>query len=63
MGNDDQDTIVDMSFAIEDVYLTYKSVCVHLEKWTGGEPAEQERLYMLKDFLYRIILEYKFREL
>ncbi len=63
MGNDDQDTIVDMSFAIEDVYLTYKSVFVHLEKWAGGEPAEQERLYMLRDFLYRIILEYKFREL
>ena len=63
MGNDDKEIIVDMSFHIEDVYLTYKSVCVHLEKWVGGEPAEQERLYMLKDFLYRIILEYKYREL
>ena len=43
-----------------DVSSLYKSVCFHIEKWPGGDPLEQERLFAMKDFLYRIILEYKF---
>ena len=38
----------------------YKAVCFHLEKH-HGDPYEQERLQHLKDFLYRIILEYKYQ--
>lgn len=43
-----------------DVSSLYKSVCFHIEKWPGGDSLEQERLFAMKDFLYRIILEYKF---
>ena len=46
---------------IVDVNTLYSSVCFHLEKWPGGDPREQESLFAMKDFLYRIILEYKFK--
>ena len=51
---------IELQFGPEDLHLIYKSVSVHLDKWTGGDPEEQERLQYLKNFLYRIVLEYKF---
>ena len=52
---------VSIELDITDTYAVYKSICFHLDKWTGGDPYEQERLVMLKDFFYRIVLEYKFQ--
>ena len=52
---------IELQFGPEDLHLIYKSVSVHLDKWTGGDPEEQERLQYLKNFLYRIALEYKFQ--
>ena len=51
---------IELQFGPEDLHLIYKSVSVHLDKWTGGDPEEQERLQYLKNFLYRIVLEYKY---
>ena len=51
---------IELQFGIEDLYLLYKSVSVHLDKWPRGDAAEQERLSYLKNFLYRIVLEYRF---
>jgi hypothetical protein len=55
------DYTVDMH--IEDVRILYKSVSFHLEKWAGGPAEEQEKLFYMKDWLYRIILDYKFHEI
>ena len=52
---------IELQFGPEDLHLIYKSVSVHLDKWTGGDPEEQERLQYLKNFLYRIVLEYKYK--
>ena len=52
---------IELQFGPEDLHLIYKSVSFHLDKWTGGDPEEQERLQYLKNFLYRIVLEYKFQ--
>jgi hypothetical protein len=41
----------------DELVSLYKSVCFHLDKWAGGDPAEQERLFYTKDWLFRIILE------
>tara|TARA_B100000902_G_C27147877_1_gene832108 strand:+ start:186 stop:371 length:186 start_codon:yes stop_codon:yes gene_type:complete len=57
---EDKRPYVEIDFDIEDVYLIYKSVSVHLDRWAGGDPEEQSRLIFLKDFLYRIVLQYKF---
>ena len=51
---------VELQFGIEDLRLLYKSVAVHYEKWPGGDVEEQARLSYLKNFLYRIILEWKY---
>ena len=52
---------VELQFGIDDIHLIYKSLQVHIEKWPGGHPAEQERLDYLKTFFARIVLEYKFQ--
>ena len=51
---------VELQFGIEDLRLLYKSVAFQYEKWPGGHPDEQERIEYLKNFLYRIILEWKY---
>jgi hypothetical protein len=52
---------IELQFGIEDLYMIYNSVKYRYEKWPGGHPEEQARLAYLKDFLYRIVLEYKFK--
>jgi hypothetical protein len=54
---------VEMDLDINDVYLLYNSVKFHYEKWPGGHPDEQKRLIFMRDFLYRIILQYKFEHM
>ena len=57
---DEELPYVELQFGIEDLRLLYKSVAVHYEKWPGGDIEEQARLSYLKNFLYRIILEWKY---
>tara|TARA_R100000005_G_C4822904_1_gene103275 strand:+ start:107 stop:304 length:198 start_codon:yes stop_codon:yes gene_type:complete len=48
---------------IEDIHLLYQCVCKRIETWEGypaRHPMEQEHLAYLKNWLYRLILEYKF---
>jgi len=57
----EENYILDLS--IEDVHLLYDCVVRRIETWEGHpsrHPSEQEHLYYLKDWLYRLILEYKF---
>ena len=57
---DPEGSYIELQLGPDDLLLVYKSICVHLDKWSGGHPEEQERLHYLKNFLYRIVLEYKF---
>jgi len=52
---------IELQFGIDDLYMIYDSVKYRYEKWPGGHPEEQARLAYLKDFMYRIVLEYKFQ--
>jgi hypothetical protein len=63
-GNEDPDYVIGLS--IEDIYLMFECVKKRLEMWEGypARPAEeQEQLWSLRDNLYRMILDYKFREM
>jgi hypothetical protein len=51
---------VELQFGIDDAYILYDSVKYRWEQWPGGDPEEQKRLEYLKNFLYRVVLEYKF---
>ena len=60
----EEDTVADtdpdfynIDISKDGLALIYKSVCFHLEKWSGGDPREQEALFQLKDNLFRLILE------
>ena len=60
--NEEEDIpYVELELDIGDTFQLYQSVSFHLKNWPGGHPDEQERLVALKDFLYRLVLEYKFR--
>ena len=52
---------VELQFGPDDLYIIYECVKYRYEKWPGGHPDEQTRLAYLKDFLYRIVLEWKFK--
>lgn len=62
--NQEPDYKIDMS--IEDIYLLHHCVQETIKNWPGS-PArpseEQEHLWYLRDWLYRMILEYKFDNL
>ena len=61
MENEEDLPYCALELDIRDVDALYRSVCFHLDKWPGGHPEEQDRLFAMKDFLYRMILEYKFK--
>jgi len=53
---------VQMELDIRDVHQLYKAVDYHLTNFPGSDdPYEKGRLVDMKDFLYRMILEYKFQ--
>ncbi len=53
---------VEMQLDIRDAYQIYQSLSFHLNKWPGNlqDPDEQERIRQMRDFFYRVILEFKF---
>jgi len=60
--NEEEDIpYVEIELDIGDTYQIYQSISFHLKNWAGGHAEEQERLVALKDFFYRLVLEYKFR--
>jgi|TARA_Y100000015_G_scaffold3319_1_gene3072 hypothetical protein len=58
---DDSLPYIELQFGPEDLYHVYECVKYRYEQWPGGHPDEQERLEYLKNFLYRVVLEYKFK--
>ena len=42
------------------ISLIYEGLRQAVEKWSGGDPAEQEELIMMRDNFYRLILEHQF---
>ena len=62
--NEETDYVLNLS--IEDVHLLHHCVQKRIETWEGypsRHPTEQEHLTYLRDWLYRMILEYKFENL
>jgi len=59
-----EDNLEEPSFTMTvspiDMFLLYDSVKTKIEVWPGGHPEEQNRLFLLRDELYRGVLEYKF---
>jgi len=55
-----------ISLRIEDIRLLHHCVIKRLEMWEGAParpPEEQEHLWVMRDSLFRMMLDYKFNEL
>jgi hypothetical protein len=62
--NTEPDYIVDLR--IEDIRLLHHCVIKRIEMWEGSParpPEEQEHLWVMRDSLYRMMLDYQFNEL
>ena len=60
-GDDEDVPYVELELDITDVHTLYRAVCSAIDVWPGGRPLEQQRLTAMNDFLYRIVLEYKYK--
>ena len=56
----DKEGYYHIEIPIQGIRLIHKGLSQAIEKWPGGEPAEQMDLIMMRDNFYRIMLEHKF---
>lgn len=62
--NEDQAFNFTLDMSIEDIHLLHHCVQERIKNWEGHpsrHPYEQEHLHHLRDWLYRCILDYKFK--
>ena len=52
-----------LELPIEAVRIIYTGLSQACEKWSGGDPVEQEYLIAMRDNFYRLILEYSFENM
>ena len=45
---------------IKGIRLIHQGLSQAVEKWSGGNPDEQQDLIAMRDNLYKLILEYQF---
>jgi hypothetical protein len=62
MEDTNSEDYINIDISKDGLVLMYKSVCVHLDKWPGGDSFEQQALISLKENLLRILLEQQFRK-
>ena len=62
-----EDHLEEPSFTVTltpaDMFLLYDSVNKSRKFWPGGNPEEQNRLFLLRNELYRGVLEYKYEHI
>lgn len=45
---------------IKGIRLIHKGLSQAVEKWSGGDPEEQQNLIAMRDNFYKLILEHQF---
>lgn len=58
-----QEEYYSIELPIQAIKMLHNSLSFHYEKWSGGDPQEQEDIRMMRDNFYRIILDYQFENL
>ena len=53
-------TVLQLELPIEAIRIIHTGLKQAVDKWSGGDPAEQEDLFTMRDHFYRIILEHSF---
>jgi len=57
---EDESQYYRLELPIEAIRIVHTGLRQACEKWSGGEPVEQEDLLTMRDHFYRIILEHSF---
>jgi len=60
---DPNDEYYNIQLNIEGIRLIHTGLKQAVEKWSGGDPVEQEYLIAMRDNFYRLILEYSFENM
>ena len=60
---EDEDQYYHLELPIEAVRVVHTGLSQAVEKWSGGDPAEQEDLLAMRDHFYRIMLEHRFENM
>ena len=56
----DEDIYYSIELNYPGIKLIYEGLRQAVEKWSGGDPAEQQNLIDMRDNFYRLLLEYQF---
>ncbi len=59
----EDDQYYNIELNIRGIRLIHNGLKQAVEKWAGGEPAEQEDLISMRDNFYRLVLEHQFQSL
>ena len=57
---EDEEQYYHLELPIEAVRIIHVGLTQACEKWSGGDPVEQENLLAMRDHFYRIMLEHRF---
>ena len=55
-----EDEYYSIELNIRGIRLIHTGLSQAVQKWSGGEPEEQENLIAMRDNFYRLILEHQF---
>ena len=56
----EEDSYYTLELPIQAVRCIHTGLKQAVDKWSGGDPIEQEDLITMRDHFYRIILEHRF---
>ena len=57
---EDESPYYRLELPIEAIRVVHTGLKQAVDKWSGGDPAEQENLIVMRDLFYRIILTHTF---
>ena len=60
---EDEDQYYQLELPIQAVRIIYTGLSQACQKWSGGDPVEQEDLLAMRDHFYRIMLEHRFENM
>ena len=60
MHQEEEGHYYNIELNIHGIRLIHEGLRHAVQKWSGGEPQEQENLIAMRDNFYRLILEHQF---
>ena len=59
----DEDIYYSIELNYRGIKMVHEGLRQAVEKWSGGDPYEQQDLIVMRDNFYRLLLEYRFEHM